>query len=74
VRLLICAGGTGGGVYPALAVLEAFRAEHPDSEILWVGGEGGMEETLVKRMGIPSRPFRGRRAWRWSACPAGQPR
>jgi UDP-N-acetylglucosamine--N-acetylmuramyl-(pentapeptide) pyrophosphoryl-undecaprenol N-acetylglucosamine transferase len=40
-------------VYPALAVLDAFRAEHPTSEILWVGGEGGMEETLVKPTGIP---------------------
>ncbi|MFZ5856821.1 MAG: undecaprenyldiphospho-muramoylpentapeptide beta-N-acetylglucosaminyltransferase [Chloroflexota bacterium] len=55
MRLLICAGGTGGGVYPALAVLDAFRAEHPTSEILWVGGEGGMEEALVKRMSIPFR-------------------
>jgi len=42
-------------VYPALAVLDAFRAEHPTSEILWVGGEGGMEEALVKRLGIPFR-------------------
>lgn len=50
---MICAGGTGGGVYPALAVLDAFRVEHPTSEILWIGGEGGMEETLVKRMSIP---------------------
>ena len=55
MRLLICAGGTGGGVYPALAVLDAFHAEHPSSEILWVGGEMGMEETLVKRTGIPFR-------------------
>ena len=53
MRLLICAGGTGGGVYPALAVLDAFHAEYPTSEILWVGGEGGMEETLVKRAGFP---------------------
>jgi UDP-N-acetylglucosamine--N-acetylmuramyl-(pentapeptide) pyrophosphoryl-undecaprenol N-acetylglucosamine transferase len=34
-------------------VLDAFRAERPTSETLWVGGEGGMEETLVKRTGIP---------------------
>ena len=40
-------------MYPALAVLDAFRAEYPSSEILWVGGEGGMEESLVKRTGIP---------------------
>src|SRR5512141_2709512 len=53
VRLLICAGGTGGGVYPALAVYQALSAKHPGVETLWVGGEGGMEAGLVKREGIP---------------------
>jgi UDP-N-acetylglucosamine--N-acetylmuramyl-(pentapeptide) pyrophosphoryl-undecaprenol N-acetylglucosamine transferase len=52
---LICAGGTGGGVYPALAVHEALIAKHKASDVLWVGGEGGMEEELVKRAGIPYR-------------------
>lgn len=52
MRLLICAGGTGGGVYPALVVLRALSARiEPD--VLWVGGEGGMEADLVKREGIP---------------------
>jgi len=52
VRLLICAGGTGGGVYPALAVHSALTAKVKDVDTLWVGGEGGMEEALVKRQGI----------------------
>ncbi len=55
MRLLICAGGTGGGVYPALAVHNALTSQQPKSEVLWVGGEGGMEEELVKRAGIPYR-------------------
>jgi undecaprenyldiphospho-muramoylpentapeptide beta-N-acetylglucosaminyltransferase len=43
-------------VYPALAVLEALKRLQPAGlEILWVGGEGGMEEELVKREGIPYR-------------------
>jgi len=50
VRLLICAGGTGGGVYPALAVLQALRN---NAMILWVGGEGGMETRLVQRANVP---------------------
>ena len=51
MRLLICAGGTGGGVYPALTVLQALgNAAQP---VLWVGGEGGMESGLVTRAGIP---------------------
>jgi UDP-N-acetylglucosamine--N-acetylmuramyl-(pentapeptide) pyrophosphoryl-undecaprenol N-acetylglucosamine transferase len=42
-------------VYPALSVYEALRSEHPNVETLWVGGEGGMEEDLVNRAGIPYR-------------------
>jgi undecaprenyldiphospho-muramoylpentapeptide beta-N-acetylglucosaminyltransferase len=55
VRLLICAGGTGGGVYPAIAVHSALAAKVPDMDTLWVGGQGGMEESLVKRQGIAFR-------------------
>jgi undecaprenyldiphospho-muramoylpentapeptide beta-N-acetylglucosaminyltransferase len=55
VRLLICAGGTGGGVYPALAVHSVLADKVADVETLWVGGEGGMEEALVTRQGIPFR-------------------
>lgn len=53
MRLLICAGGTGGGVYPALSILQSVgeRAEN----VLWVGGEGGMEADLVANAGITYR-------------------
>ncbi len=50
---MICAGGTGGGVYPALAVLETLQEEVKDLSVLWVGGEGGMEASLVKRAAVP---------------------
>lgn len=50
---MICAGGTGGGVYPALAVHNALKTTHPEVQTLWVGGEGGMETRLVERAGIP---------------------
>ena len=50
MRLLICAGGSGGGVYPALAVLQA--AGESVEQVLWVGGDG-MEVDLVEREGIP---------------------
>ncbi len=55
MRLLICAGGTGGGVYPALAVHGALTSKVTDVDTLWVGGEGGMEASLVKRQSIPFR-------------------
>jgi len=51
VRLLICAGGTGGGVYPALTVSEILN--HKGHTLLWVGSEGGMEKELVERAGLP---------------------
>lgn len=38
-------------MYPALAVLQAMEGSY--SDILWVGGEGGMEENLVKRLNLP---------------------
>ncbi|NMC52966.1 MAG: undecaprenyldiphospho-muramoylpentapeptide beta-N-acetylglucosaminyltransferase [Chloroflexi bacterium] len=53
MRLLICAGGTGGGVYPAAAVLQAASASNTlPLETLWVGGQGGMEADLVARLGV----------------------
>ena len=51
MRLLICAGGTGGGVYPALTVSEILN--HKGHTLLWVGSEGGMEKELVERAGLP---------------------
>ena len=40
-------------MYPALAVHSALVDKLPGLDTLWVGGEGGMEESLVKRQGIP---------------------
>ncbi|MEW6649531.1 MAG: UDP-N-acetylglucosamine--N-acetylmuramyl-(pentapeptide) pyrophosphoryl-undecaprenol N-acetylglucosamine transferase [Chloroflexota bacterium] len=53
MRLLICAGGTGGGVYPALTVLH--KLGDKANPVLWVGGEDGMDAELVKRQHIPFR-------------------
>jgi UDP-N-acetylglucosamine--N-acetylmuramyl-(pentapeptide) pyrophosphoryl-undecaprenol N-acetylglucosamine transferase len=39
-------------VYPALAVHSALMAKLPALNTLWVGGEGGMEQPLVKRQGV----------------------
>ncbi|MFL7869611.1 MAG: undecaprenyldiphospho-muramoylpentapeptide beta-N-acetylglucosaminyltransferase [Anaerolineales bacterium] len=55
MRLLICAGGTGGGVYPALAVHNTLMFRNANVETLWVGGEDGMEADLVRRAGLPYR-------------------
>lgn len=52
MRLLIAGGATGGHLSPALAVAQAFRAEHPDGDLLIVGSAGGMEERLVPEAGF----------------------
>lgn len=44
-------GGTGGHIYPAIAIANAFRDRHPDAEILFVGAEGKMEMTRVPEAG-----------------------
>lgn len=47
--ILISAGGTGGGVYPAVAVAEALHQIAPERPIHFAGSVGGMERDLVPR-------------------------
>jgi len=56
VRVIISGGGTGGHVYPALAIVEALTATGlQDVSLLYVGSEGGVEEELARRQGIAFR-------------------
>lgn len=50
MRILIMAGGTGGHVFPALAVAHALRAQ--GAEIVWLGTRRGLEARVVPREGI----------------------
>lgn len=50
-RLIISGGGTGGHIFPAVAVANAFRERHPDAHILFVGARGRMEMTRVPEAG-----------------------
>jgi UDP-N-acetylglucosamine--N-acetylmuramyl-(pentapeptide) pyrophosphoryl-undecaprenol N-acetylglucosamine transferase len=51
MRILIAAGGTGGHVYPALAVARSLRERAPDAEFRWLGGRRGLESTIVPAEG-----------------------
>lgn len=51
VRLLIAGGGTGGHVFPAIAIANAFMRLYPASEVFFVGAEGRMEMTRVPEAG-----------------------
>lgn len=49
---MIAAGGTGGHVYPALAVAEVLQASQPDVPIFFVGTVGGFERPLIDNSGV----------------------
>ena len=51
MNVIFTCGGTGGHINPAIAVANIWKERHPDSKILFIGGEGYMEEELVPKAG-----------------------
>jgi UDP-N-acetylglucosamine--N-acetylmuramyl-(pentapeptide) pyrophosphoryl-undecaprenol N-acetylglucosamine transferase len=67
---MIAGGGTGGHVYPGIAVAEEFRRLRPKTEVVFVGTRRGMEAQAVPEAGfriryIVTRGFPRRAWWRW---------
>ncbi|CAN5131158.1 undecaprenyldiphospho-muramoylpentapeptide beta-N-acetylglucosaminyltransferase [soil metagenome] len=67
LSIVIAAGGTGGHIYPGLAVAEALRRAEPEARICFVGTRRGLEGTLIPAAGFPLHlvdmvPFAGRDA------------
>lgn len=56
--VLIAAGGTGGHIYPALAIASALRRQNPELKIEFVGNPMGMEGQIVPREGFVLHPVR----------------
>jgi UDP-N-acetylglucosamine--N-acetylmuramyl-(pentapeptide) pyrophosphoryl-undecaprenol N-acetylglucosamine transferase len=50
-RILLSGGGTGGHIYPALAIARAVRRRYPDVEIAYIGTENGLESRIVPKEG-----------------------
>ena len=65
--VLILAGGTGGHIFPGIAVAQALRAR--GVAVLWLGSDGGLETQLVPKAGIELRTLsvRGIRGKGWGA-------
>ena len=50
-RIIISGGGTGGHIFPAIAIANEFKRQHKDAEILFVGAKGRMEMQRVPAAG-----------------------
>jgi UDP-N-acetylglucosamine--N-acetylmuramyl-(pentapeptide) pyrophosphoryl-undecaprenol N-acetylglucosamine transferase len=51
MRLIIAGGGTGGHLFPGIAVAEEFLARAPENEVLFVGTQNGIEARLLPKLG-----------------------
>ena len=58
MKVLFAGGGTGGHINPALAIAGYLKEKEPDTESLYIGAAGGMEERLVPAAGYPFRSIR----------------
>lgn len=57
MRVVISAGGTGGHIYPAVAIINKIKKEEPNSEFLYIGTHNRMEKDLIPSMNIPYEPI-----------------
>ena len=51
MNVIFTCGGTGGHINPAIAAADVWKEKYPDSKILFIGADGGMEEQLVPKAG-----------------------
>lgn len=52
MKIVISAGGTGGHIYPAIAIINKIKEEEPNSDILYIGTSDRMEKDLIPQLGI----------------------
>ena len=76
---IFAGGGTGGHIYPALAIAEEIERAHPGARCVFVCSDRAIDAAVLERTGapytvIPARPFglkprtAARLVWRWGAC------
>ena len=53
MRFVISGGGTGGHIFPAIAIADAIKRRHPEAKILFIGAKGRMEMERVPKAGYP---------------------
>lgn len=52
MKVIVVAGGTGGHIYPAVAIIKKIQEMEKDSEILYIGTNDRMEKDIIPKMGI----------------------
>ena len=57
MKMIISAGGTGGHIYPALAIIEKFQKTDKNFEVLYIGTHNRMETKIVPEKNIPYEPL-----------------
>lgn len=60
MRLIVTGGGTGGHIYPALAIADKFKEMDPETEILYVGNSVGIEKDVVPKSGYEIKMINAR--------------
>ncbi|MGE4344618.1 MAG: undecaprenyldiphospho-muramoylpentapeptide beta-N-acetylglucosaminyltransferase [Geoalkalibacter sp.] len=55
MKMLLAGGGTGGHLFPAVALAEQLLREQPEAEVLFVGTRQGIESRILPRLGFPLR-------------------
>jgi UDP-N-acetylglucosamine--N-acetylmuramyl-(pentapeptide) pyrophosphoryl-undecaprenol N-acetylglucosamine transferase len=53
LKFIVSGGGTGGHIFPAVAIADALRKKHPDCDILFIGAKDRMEMEKVPKAGYP---------------------
>lgn len=52
MKIIVSAGGTGGHIYPALAIIKKFQEKDKNLEVIYIGTHNRMEKEIVPKMGI----------------------
>lgn len=52
MKIIVSAGGTGGHIYPALAIINKFQEKEKDLEVLYIGTHNRMEKDIIPKRGI----------------------
>lgn len=60
MKIAIAAGGTGGHIYPGLAVAQVIKQRDPGAQIIFIGGTEGLEQDLIPREGYRLKLIKAR--------------